>query len=104
MLRSSSMNPRSQPDEATDGVPSRAARWLTWWRVSGDELQRLAAALAELHALAPPADATAASLARADLAALSDRVADAEVKCAALAADNDLLRALAGGNATIPST
>lgn len=87
-----------QEDEKTDGVPSRAARWLTWWRVSGDELQQLAAALAELHSQAPAPDGTAASIARAELAALSDRVAEAEVNCAALRADNHLLRTLAGGD------
>ncbi|KAJ8717114.1 hypothetical protein PYW08_005513 [Mythimna loreyi] len=82
------------------GVSARAAKWLTWWRVSGGELSGLAALLGELAAGALPADATpasAAALQRAALAQLADRVAEAEVRCAALQADADLLRTLAGG-------
>ncbi|KAJ8717733.1 hypothetical protein PYW07_005663 [Mythimna separata] len=82
------------------GVSARAAKWLTWWRVSGGELSGLAALLGELAAGALPSDATpasAAALQRAALAQLADRVAEAEVRCAALQADADLLRTLAGG-------
>ncbi|CAH0724274.1 unnamed protein product, partial [Brenthis ino] len=83
-------------DESTTagGIASRAAKWLTWWRVSGGELSGVLAALRELDA---PPDASAAALQRAQLAQLSDRVADAELRCAALQADADLLRTLAGG-------
>ncbi|CAH0401199.1 unnamed protein product [Chilo suppressalis] len=85
-------------DEKTEGgISSRAGRWLTWWRVSGGELEALGAALAELGSGAAPADATAAQLARQQLAQLSDRLAEAEVRGAALQADADLLRTLAGG-------
>ncbi|XP_060805483.1 protein bicaudal D isoform X2 [Amyelois transitella] len=80
-------------EKSEGGISSRAARWLTWWRVSGGELAALAALLAELQP--PPADA--AALARQQLAALSDRVAEAEVRCAALEAEAELLRTLAGG-------
>lgn len=78
------------------GVSSRAAGWLTWWRVSGGELSALSSALAELSAAAPAGD-SASGHARAELAALSDRVAEAEVRAAALHAECDLLRTLAGG-------
>lgn len=82
------------------GVSARAAKWLTWWRVSGGELSGLAALLAELAAGAPGSD-SAAALQRAQLAQLADRVAEAEVRCAALQADADLLRTLAGGKASL---
>lgn len=59
-------------------MPARAAKWLTWWRVSGGELGALGAALAELATAAPPPDSAAATQ-RAQLAALADRVAEAEV-------------------------
>ncbi|XP_050352594.1 protein bicaudal D isoform X1 [Nymphalis io] len=83
-----------EDDKAEGGVASRAAKWLTWWRVSGGELGALLAALRELDA---PPDGSPAALQRAQLAQLSDRVADAELRCAALQADADLLRTLAGG-------
>ncbi|XP_053614504.1 protein bicaudal D isoform X2 [Plodia interpunctella] len=84
-------------DEKTEGgISSRAARWLTWWRVSGGELSALAAQLAELQTPLPN-DASAAALARQQMAQLSDRVAEAEVRCAALEAEAELLRTLAGG-------
>ncbi|CAH0764499.1 unnamed protein product [Diatraea saccharalis] len=92
-------------DEKTEGgISSRAGRWLTWWRVSGGELEALGAALAELGAGATAADAPAAALARQQLAQLSDRLAEAEVRCAALQADADLLRTLAGGAGRALST
>lgn len=81
-------------------MSARAARWLTWWRVSGTELSALDAALSELLSGGQPAD-SAAGLARAELAQLSDRVAEAEVRAAALRADCDLLRTLAGGDRDI---
>ncbi|XP_035435756.1 protein bicaudal D isoform X2 [Spodoptera frugiperda] len=92
-------------DEKVDsgGVSARAAKWLTWWRVSGGELSGLAALLAELAAGAPGSD-SAAALQRAQLAQLADRVAEAEVRCAALQADADLLRTLAGGAGRALST
>lgn len=62
--------------------------------MSGGELGGVLATLRELDA---PPDASAAALQRAHLAQLSDRVADAELRCAALQADADLLRTLAGG-------
>ncbi|CAH2089335.1 unnamed protein product [Euphydryas editha] len=83
-----------EDDKAEGGVASRAAKWLTWWRVSGGELGALLSALRELDALP---DGSPAALQRAQLAQLSDRVADAELRCAALQADADLLRTLAGG-------
>lgn len=79
------------------GISTKAGQWLTWWRVSGGELQQLGSALRELQSATPAPDATAAGVARADLALLSDRVAEAEVRCAALQADCQLLRTLAGG-------
>ncbi|XP_038211239.1 protein bicaudal D isoform X2 [Zerene cesonia] len=78
------------------GVSARAAKWLTWWRVSGGEVGALADALGELLAAPAPAGSPAA-LQRQALASLSDRAADAELRCAALQADADLLRAIAGG-------
>ncbi|XP_072942574.1 protein bicaudal D [Epargyreus clarus] len=78
------------------GIAARAAKWLTWWRVSGGELASLGAALAELLGAGAP-EGSAAALQRQALAALSDRVAEAELRCAALQADADLLRTLAGG-------
>ncbi|XP_052743579.1 protein bicaudal D isoform X2 [Bicyclus anynana] len=81
-------------DERAEGVSARAAKWLTWWRVSGGELAALLAALRELDA---PPDGSPAALQRAQLAQLSDRAADAELRCAALQADAETLRALAGG-------
>ncbi|GBP55432.1 Protein bicaudal D [Eumeta japonica] len=93
-----------EEDKPENGVAARAARWLTWWRVSGGELTQLGAALAELHQASPPADATAASIARSELAELSDRVAEAEIRCSALSADCDLLRQLAGGAGRALST
>ncbi|CAH2042157.1 unnamed protein product, partial [Iphiclides podalirius] len=83
-------------EKAEGGVAARAARWLTWWRVSGGELSALAGALAELNG-APAAPGSPAALQRQALAQLSDRVAEAELRCAALEADADLLRTLAGG-------
>ncbi|XP_061720948.1 protein bicaudal D [Cydia pomonella] len=95
------LHKETQPEECmsegSGGAPRGAAAWLTWWRVSGGELAALQAALAELHAAAAPPDASPAALARASLAELSDRVAEAEVRAAALQADCDLLRTLAGG-------
>ncbi|XP_041984519.1 protein bicaudal D isoform X2 [Aricia agestis] len=87
----------SGPEEGDkcEDVPARAARWLTWWRVSGGELAALCTALQQLQGPAP--DGSPAQLQRHALADLSDRVADAELRCAALQADADLLRALAGG-------
>lgn len=83
-----------EEDKAEGSVASRAAKCLTWWRVSGGELGALLAALRELDA---PPDGSPAALQRAQLAQLSDRAADAELRCAALQADADLLRTLAGG-------
>ncbi|XP_045501841.1 protein bicaudal D isoform X2 [Colias croceus] len=80
----------------SSGVSARAAKWLTWWRVSGGEVGALADALGELLAAPAPAGSPAA-LQRQALAGLSDRAADAELRCAALQADADLLRAIAGG-------
>ncbi|KAH9633224.1 hypothetical protein HF086_017779 [Spodoptera exigua] len=93
-------------DEKVDsgGVSARAAKWLTWWRVSGGELSGLAALLSELGSGAAGADGSAAALQRAALAQLADRVAEAEVRCAALQADADLLRTLAGGAGRALST
>ncbi|XP_045537425.1 protein bicaudal D isoform X2 [Papilio machaon] len=89
--------PAEEKEEKTEGgVPARAARWLTWWRVSGGELSALAGALAELSA-ASAAPGSPAAQQRQALAQLSDRVAEAELRCAALEADADLLRTLAGG-------
>ncbi|XP_037961878.2 protein bicaudal D isoform X2 [Plutella xylostella] len=89
---------KNEEEQQKDGtISSKAARWLTWWQVSGTELSKLAALLAEVQAAMPPPDATAASIARAELAQLSDRLAEAEVKCAAFTADNQLLTTLAGG-------
>ncbi|XP_013137314.1 PREDICTED: myosin-7B isoform X1 [Papilio polytes] len=89
--------PAEEKEEKTSGgVPARAARWLTWWRVSGGELSALAGALAELSA-ASAAPGSPAAQQRQALAQLSDRVAEAELRCAALEADADLLRTLAGG-------
>ncbi|XP_026741095.1 protein bicaudal D isoform X2 [Trichoplusia ni] len=89
-------------------VSARAAKWLTWWRVSGGELGGLGALLGELQAGAgvPEAGAggSAAATQRAALAQLADRVAEAEVRCAALQADADLLRTLAGGAGRALST
>ncbi|CAH0590443.1 unnamed protein product [Chrysodeixis includens] len=89
-------------------VSARAAKWLTWWRVSGGELGGLGALLAELQAGAGVpelgAGASAAATQRAALAQLADRVAEAEVRCAALQADADLLRTLAGGAGRALST
>lgn len=82
------------------GVSARAAKWLTWWRVSGGELGGLGALLAELQAGGAAAPGSAAALQRAALAQLADRVAEADVRCAALQADADLLRTLAGGTYT----
>ncbi|XP_045452564.1 protein bicaudal D [Melitaea cinxia] len=79
---------------AEGSVAARAAKCLTWWRVSGGELGALLTALRELDA---PPDGSPAALQRAQLAQLSDRAADAELRCAALQADADLLRTLAGG-------
>ncbi|XP_031765659.1 protein bicaudal D isoform X3 [Galleria mellonella] len=93
-----------EKEKCAGGVSARAARWLTWWRVSGGELGALAAQLAELQAGAAPADGSAAALARQQLAQLSDRVAEAEVRAAALHADADLLRTLAGGAGRALST
>nr|XP_032520015.1 protein bicaudal D isoform X2 [Danaus plexippus plexippus] len=84
-----------EDDKVEGGVAARAAKWLTWWRVSGGELVALLAALKELDS--PLADGSPAALQRAQLAQLSDRMADAEIRCAALQADADLLRTLAGG-------
>ncbi|XP_034835412.1 protein bicaudal D isoform X1 [Maniola hyperantus] len=84
-----------EDDKAEGGVAARAAKWLTWWRVSGGELTALLAALRELDAL--PADGSPAAVQRAQLAQLSDRVADAELRCAALQVDAEILRTLAGG-------
>lgn len=75
--------------------------------MSGGELSGLAALLSELSSGAVPADgsaASAAALQRAALAQLADRVAEAEVRCAALQADADLLRTLAGGAGRALST
>ncbi|XP_047996787.1 LOW QUALITY PROTEIN: protein bicaudal D [Leguminivora glycinivorella] len=95
------LHKETQPDdektEGSGGVPPRAAAWLTWWRVSGGELTALGATLTELQSASAPPDASPAALARASLAELSDRVAEAEVAAAALQADCDLLRTLAGG-------
>lgn len=85
-----------EDDKVEGGVAARAAKWLTWWRVSGGELVALLAALKELDS--PLADGSPAALQRAQLAQLSDRMADAEIRCAALQADADLLRTLAGGH------
>ncbi|XP_049876582.1 protein bicaudal D isoform X2 [Pectinophora gossypiella] len=85
-----------EDEKVEGGVSARAAKWLTWWRVSGGELAGVAALLGELAAGAA-ADAGAANAARQQLAALCDRVAEAEVRAAALQADADLLRTLAGG-------
>ncbi|XP_026320813.1 protein bicaudal D [Hyposmocoma kahamanoa] len=83
-------------EKVEGGVSARAAKWLTWWRVSGGELSGVAALLHELQNGAVPAD-TAAGVQRHALAQLSDRVAEAEVRAQALQADADLLRQLAGG-------
>ncbi|XP_022819301.1 protein bicaudal D [Spodoptera litura] len=93
-------------DEKVDngGVSARAAKWLTWWRVSGGELSGLAALLSELASGATASDGSAAALQRAQLAQLADRVAEAEVRGAALQADADLLRTLAGGAGRALST
>lgn len=80
-------------------MAARAAKCLTWWRVSGGELGALLGALRELDA---PPDGSPAALQRAQLAQLSDRAADAELRCAALQADADLLRTLAGGERSDP--
>ncbi|XP_068620209.1 protein bicaudal D [Battus philenor] len=89
--------PAEEKEEKTEGgVAARAARWLTWWRVSGGELTALAGTLAELSA-ASGAPGSPAAMQRQALAQLSDRVAEAELRCAALEADADLLRTLAGG-------
>lgn len=81
------------------GVSARAAKWLTWWRVSGGELSGLGALLSELQAGAGAGAEGAGpqALQRAALAQLADKVAEAEVRAAALQADADLLRTLAGG-------
>lgn len=42
--------PLDEEKVESGGVSSRAARWLTWWRVSGGELSALGALLAELGA------------------------------------------------------
>ncbi|XP_075980905.1 microtubule-associated protein Bicaudal D isoform X2 [Anticarsia gemmatalis] len=88
------------------GVSARAAKWLTWWRVSGGELSGLGALLQELQAgaAANTDGAGPAALQRAALAQLADRVAEAEVRAAALQADADLLRTLAGGAGRALST
>ncbi|KAM3960349.1 microtubule-associated protein Bicaudal D [Aphomia sociella] len=97
--------PLEDEKEKPEGsVSARAARWLTWWRVSGGELGALAAQLSELQAGAAPPEQSAAALARQALAQLSDRVAEAEVRAAALHADADLLRTLAGGAGRALST
>ncbi|XP_047030800.1 protein bicaudal D isoform X2 [Helicoverpa zea] len=99
--------PLDEEKVESGGVSARAAKWLTWWRVSGGELSGLAALLSELSSGAVPADgsaASAAALQRAALAQLADRVAEAEVRCAALQADADLLRTLAGGAGRALST
>ncbi|CAG5036152.1 unnamed protein product [Parnassius apollo] len=89
--------PEEKEEKCEGGVAARAARWLTWWRVSGGELAALRDALAELAAADPEAGSSPAALQRQALAQLSDRVAEAELRCAALQADADLLRTLAGG-------
>lgn len=88
------------------GVSARAAKWLTWWRVSGGELTGLGALLAELQAGAGASaeGGGAAALQRAAMSQLADRVAEAEVRAAALQADADLLRTLAGGAGRALST
>ncbi|CAK1584314.1 unnamed protein product [Parnassius mnemosyne] len=89
---------KEEKEKCPGGVAARAARWLTWWRVSGGELAALRDALQELAAAdADAAGASPAALQRQALAQLSDRVAEAELRCAALQADADLLRTLAGG-------
>ncbi|XP_059059067.1 protein bicaudal D [Achroia grisella] len=93
-----------EKEKSSGGVSARAARWLTWWRVSGGEVSALAAQLAELQAAAAPADGSPAALARHALAQLADRVAEAEVRAAALHADAELLRTLAGGAGRALST
>ncbi|XP_050674719.1 protein bicaudal D isoform X2 [Leptidea sinapis] len=83
-------------DEKTEGgVSTRAAKWLTWWRVSGGEVSALSTALAEL--LAAGAAPSCSVQQRQALAQLSDRLADAEIRCAVHQADVDLLRTMAGG-------
>lgn len=87
-----------QEEEKSDGgISSRAAKWLTWWRVSGGELTGVRALLDELQHAAAGGGDSAAGVARLALAQLADRVAEAEVRAAALQADADLLRTLAGG-------
>ncbi|XP_028163282.1 protein bicaudal D [Ostrinia furnacalis] len=91
-----------EDEKVEGGISARAGRWLTWWRVSGGELEALGAALGELAAAAPPDSAAAHQ--RQQLAQLSDRLAEADVRCAALQADADLLRTLAGGAGRALST
>ncbi|VVD05211.1 unnamed protein product [Leptidea sinapis] len=87
-------------DEKTEGgVSTRAAKWLTWWRVSGGEVSALSTALAEL--LAAGAAPSCSVQQRQALAQLSDRLADAEIRCAVHQADADLLRTIAGGEQVI---
>ncbi|KAI5636114.1 microtubule-associated protein bicaudal-D domain-containing protein [Phthorimaea operculella] len=93
-----------EDEKVEGGVSARAAKWLTWWRVSGGELSGVAALMQELQHASAPAEGTAAGVARTQLAQLSDRVAEAEVRAAALQADADLLRTLAGGAGRALST
>ncbi|KAJ2948604.1 hypothetical protein O0L34_g7859 [Tuta absoluta] len=93
-----------EDEKVEGGVSARAAKWLTWWRVSGGELSGVAALMQELQHASAPAEGTAAGVARAQLAHLSDRLAGAEVRAAALQADADLLRTLAGGAGRALST
>ncbi|XP_030030223.1 protein bicaudal D isoform X2 [Manduca sexta] len=92
-----------EDEKNESGVSARASKWLTWWRVSGGELGALAATLGELQAAAQPGDAPAA-LQRQALVDLADRVAEAEVRCAELHAEADLLRTLASGAGRALST
>ncbi|KAL0870011.1 hypothetical protein ABMA27_006190 [Loxostege sticticalis] len=93
-----------EDEKVEGGISARAGRWLTWWRVSGGELEALGAALSELAANSDTPDASATAHQRQQLAQLSDRLAEADVRCAALQADADLLRTLAGGAGRALST
>ncbi|XP_045521931.1 protein bicaudal D isoform X3 [Pieris brassicae] len=84
-------------EKSEGGVSARAAKWLTWWRVSGGEVGALSDSLAELMAAQIAADASPAALQRQALAQLSDRVAEAELRCSALQAEAELMRTIAGG-------
>lgn len=90
------------PPAEEDGK-SRAGAWLSWWRVSGGELESLCSSLSELLAAAAPTESGAA-LQRHALAELADRVAEAELRAQHLTAETDLLRTLAGGAGRALST